>query len=880
MGGCRVFNLMLVGLGFARSLFGCQQTLVAAQVNTGQVDFVKDVAPILASRCLNCHADTAEGGFRLVDESAWQHGGDSGAVFLPGNPDASRVIQRITASKESGHRMPPEGTPLSETQIDILRSWITQGATWPTQVTLKSPKMAAADHWAFRVIQRPDVPELTSQAGYRVLNPIDAFVVDSLRRREIQQSPEADPLVLLRRVTLDLTGLPPSPDDVKDYLADVPEVRYEHVVDRLLASPHYGERWARPWLDLCHFADTDGYLTDQKRPVAWRYRDWLIHAFNHDMPFDQMTEFQLAGDLIDSPTEDSLLATGFLRNTLSNREGGADLEEYRVEQIVDRTQMVGTIWLGLTLGCARCHDHKYDPVSQKQFYELFAVLDQADEVNLPIPLSGEQSLFEQQYVEYRRKRDERIAPILDELKTLQARWEAKMLEAVANPGVSPIWDRQWEVLGLIWGGELGEGQLEGCVIVRTPVEQRTADEKDRLLDYFLARGSLIDEAAFSRLNLATLSSELETMKKSVTWPTRAPTMRQARQPRTVSIHTRGDFRVPGDLVRPGLLELNHSSPANGIDDAESQITRRNLSAWLMDKDNPLTARVAVNRAWQEFFGRGLVDPPDDFGLRGSAPDHPALLDWLAAEYRDNGWHTKSLHRLIVMSATYRQSSAFRADLHQIDPRNALLARQMPLRLNADQVRDTVLSASGLLCRTIGGPSVFPPQPEVVAKEGFSNVWKTSEGEDRYRRGLYTWIQRLSPFAQNVTFDAPPTNSICTRRDRSNSPLQALTLLNDPVFFEAAEAMARQVLREDHQSDRERISALVVRALARPATDDELDVLMNYLNDQKQLVNSSLPDQTETELSGTDRTVVDERELRVWAGVCSVILNLHELITRE
>ena len=865
--------LLVLACGFASE--------VRAQEST-RVDFDKDIAPIFRDRCLSCHAESPSGGLSLTSKSAWLHGGDSGAAFEPLSPEKSSLWIRITAGPEEEHRMPPEGSRLNSEQLAKLKQWLSNGAQWPEQSVLLSPQAAARDHWAFKSVQAPMVPTVTNKDHVR--NEIDAFVIARLAQQSISPANEADRITLLRRVTLDLTGLPPSPDDVDRFLKDSSSDAYEREVDRLLSLPAYGERWARPWLDLCHFADTDGYLTDQKRPVAWRYRQWLIDALNRDLPFDQFTIEQLAGDLLPNPTQDQLLATGFLRNTLSNREGGADLEEYRVEQIVDRTRTVGTAWLGLTVGCSRCHDHKYDPLTQKEFFQLYAVFDQADEVNLPLPLPGEQAAFDAAYADYRQKRDALVAPFQPGVDELQKRWEDRMLEAITHPGVSPTWDRQWEVLGLVWGGELGEGQLEGCVIVQTPWEQRTADEKDRLLEYFLARGSIIDDPKFAELKLSTLASQLDELKKTVPWPTRAPTMRQARHPRPVHIHTRGDFRVPAELVQadvPRWLQPVSKGLAS-VSDENAQpakpIDRLDLAQWLVSKENPLTSRVVVNRMWQEFFGRGLVDPSDDFGLRGQKPSHPELLDWLAAEFMNRGWSVKQLHRLIVTSATYRQSSGARPELVTIDPQNRLLARQMPLRFSSDQVRDAMLFSSGLLATRVGGPSVFPPQPEIVAKEGFSNVWTTSEGESRYRRGLYTWIQRLSPFAQNVTFDAPPANASCTRRDRSNSPLQALTLLNDPVFFEAAQSMASNSLTQPDLTDAGRIEWAFRRAVSRIPTEAEIRILQEYLAEQRMIVSH---DATAVErLAITAPEGVEKTEMAVWTGLCSVILNLHEFIVRE
>lgn len=846
------------------------------------VDFDKDIAPIFRDRCLSCHAESPSGGLGLTSKATWLQGGDSGAAFNATEPEKSSLWIRVTAGPDDEHRMPPEGSRLNSEQLTRLKRWLSDGARWPEKSVLQSPQAAAREHWAFKAVKTPPVPNVVHDNQTK--NEIDAFILSGLEQQKITPAPEADRVTLLRRVTLDLTGLPPSPDDVSRFLDDSAPDAYEREVDRLLSLPAYGERWARPWLDLCHFADTDGYLTDQKRPVAWRYRQWLIDALNRDLPFDQFTIEQLAGDLLPQPTQEQLLATGFLRNTLSNREGGADLEEYRVEQIVDRTRTVGTAWLGLTVGCSRCHDHKYDPLTQKEFFQLYAVLDQADEVNLPLPLPGEQAAFEAAFAVYREKRDTLVAPFQPGLDELQKRWEVRMQDAVAHPGVSPTWDRQWEVLGLIWGGELGEGQLEGCVIAQTPWEQRTQDEKDRLQDYFLARGSIIDDPKFAELKLSTLTPQLEELKKSVPWPTRAPTMRQARHARPVHIHTRGDFRVPAELVQadiPRWLQSNTQGLAS-VSDEKAQppqpVDRLDLARWLVSKENPLTARVVVNRMWQEFFGRGLVDPSDDFGLRGQKPSHPELLDWLAAEFMNRGWSVKQMHCLIVTSATYRQSSVARPELVAIDPQNRLLARQIPLRFSSDQVRDAMLYASGLLESRVGGPSVFPPQPESVAKEGFSNVWKTSEGADRYRRGLYTWLQRLSPFAQNVTFDAPPANASCTRRDRSNSPLQALTLLNDPVFFAAAQAMARVALTQPGLTDSERIQWVFRRAVSRDTTESEAKVLNEYLSEQRRLLSDNAA--AAERLAPIAIENMERAEVAAWTGLCSAVLNLHEFIVRE
>ena len=692
----------------------------------------------------------------------------------------------------------------------------------------------------------------------------------------------ASPETRIRRVTLDLIGLPPTLPEVEEFVADERPDAYERVVDRLLASPHYGERWARPWLDLCHYGDTDGHLTDQLRPVAWRYRDWVISVLNANLPFDEFTISQLAGDLVkadsrSSPpaSDDPVLGTGFLRQTLSNREGGADLEEYRVEQIVDRNAMVGTIWLGLTVGCARCHDHKYDPLTQKEFFQLYSFFDQADEINIDAPLPAEREAYLQTRPEYDRRRRDLIEPYRTGLTSLQKAWEAKLLHARVHPGEDHVWDRQWELLGLIWGGGLGEGQLEGTEIVKLVWENRASRQQDDLLDYFLERGSVTDEKQFAELKLGELRNQLVALKKQFpqAMATRAPVMMTSQTPRQTSIHERGEFRSPGPNVEPALpvwLNLSHQessdSPGGNNKFAQNQPPRLVLARWLVSGDHPLTARVTVNRMWQEFFGKGIVATPDDFGTRGAKPTHPQLLDWLAAQFSDSGWNVKAMHRKIVCSATYRQSSRPRPELVELDPGNALLARQSSLRIPAEAVHDSILAVSDLLSTSLGGPGVYPAQDERVTMEAFgSNTWTTSKGADQYRRGIYTFIQRTSPFAQAITFDAPSPARICARRDRSNTPMQALTLLNDPALQQISHSFAESLRASKTNFDRERIELAFRRCLSRPGTNDELDRLEKYVEQQR------------AALRATTQTTSSQTE---WADLASVLINLHEFIVRD
>lgn len=740
---------------------------------------------------------------------------------------------------------------------------------WQMAMVSAQAGAAAESHWSFLPVTRPQVPASASTDR----NAIDSFIGHRLKMAGIRPSAETDEITLLRRVSLDLTGLPPTPEDVDAWQRDTRPDRYERLVDRLLASPHYGEKWAVPWLDLCHYADTDGYLTDQPRPVAWRYRSWLVDALNSNLPFDEFTIHQIAGDLLPEATMSQRLATGFLRQTLSNREGGAEPEEFRVKQIIDRTEMVGAIWLGLTVGCARCHDHKYDPLEQQEFFQLYACLNNADEVNVDAPLPEERAAFLKSRKEYDDKRRALTAVNREPREALQKQWEQRCLQARDNPGQDHVWDRQWELLGLVWGGHLGEGQLEGQEIVRLPWNLRTVRQQDDLLDYFLASGSIVDPQRYQELELGALKDQLQQLKQQYPRATRAPVMQASLHYRETRIHEAGDFRDPGKPVNAAAPDC---LPA--WQDSEDRDPRLALAQWLVSPEHPLTARVTVNRMWEQFFGRGLVLTTEDFGYRGTPPSHPDLLDWLAAELMASGWDVKAMHRLIVCSSTYRRSSEVRPELRTEDPDNVLLARQNSLRLSAEAIRDAGLAVSGLLHRRIGGPSVFPAQPSSVTAEAYGgHEWRTSAAPDCYRRGLYTYRIRTTPFAQGVTFDAPNPNEICTRRMRSNTPLQALTLLNDPVFYEMAQALADQVLRPD-VSDEVRLQQAFVRCLTREPSPDELQQLQDYLAAQRAEFESdpaAVPARNDSFTSAESAA-----EQAAWTGVCSVLLNLHEFITRD
>src|SRR6266851_5725748 len=623
------FRPAITGLLGSLSLFA--QT--AGQAPKAKVDFQRDIAPLFESRCYGCHGPTKQtNGLRLDQKAAALAGGDSGPVIKPGNSAGSKLIQLVSGTRTI--TMPPVGPHLTAGQIGMLRAWIDQGASWPESGVSAANRGSRSKHWSFQPIRRPEVPSVRKRDWFR--NPIDTFILARLESEGIALAAEADRRTLIRRLSLDLVGIPPGPQELAEFLADNRPDAYERLADRLLASPHYGEKWARHWLDLARYADSDGYETDQLRPYAWRYRDWVIDALNRNVPYDQFTIEQLAGDLLPDATVEQKVATGFNRNTLSNREGGADPEEYRVEQIVDRTSTMGTVWLGMTVGCARCHNHKYDPISQKEFYQLYAFFNNADEINIAAPTPGDLGQYLRERPEYDKKRREILCDLEKQLARQQTAWEKKTLEAVTTPGKDYHWDRQWELLGLIWEGGKGGGQLEGRFIIETEPAKRTETQKEKLFEYFLRQGELIDPPRFKELNIKDVVKKLDDLENASIRLTQAPTFFENPHPRTSYVHVRGDFRSKGIDVEPALPAVFEPPQ---WDRKPSRLT---FARWLVSKQNPLTARVAVNRLWQELFGAGIVLTSEDFGTHGARPTHPELLDWLAAEYMDGGWDTKQM----------------------------------------------------------------------------------------------------------------------------------------------------------------------------------------------------------------------------------------------
>jgi len=824
-------------------------------------DFERDVQPLFRKRCSGCHGAAQQmSGLRLDDREAAMKGGYSGAVIKPGDSAGSAMVRRLLAEKGLV-AMPLGPKRLAAEEIATIRGWIDAGAKWPD--ALAKPKATArrSTHWSFQKIQRPEPPAVTNAKWVR--NPIDNFVLARLEKEGIAPSPEAGRSTLLRRVTLDLTGLPPSADEMRAFLEDTRPDAYERAVDRLLASPHYAERWARAWLDAARYADSDGYEKDWARPYAWRYRQWVIESFGRDLPFDEFTRLQLAGDLVPHASAETRVATGFHRMTLTNREGGVDSEQFKFEATLDRALTTGSVWLGLTVGCAQCHDHKYDPISQRDAYQLFAFFDNLAEVDIDAPMPGEMGPYLAKHGEYRAKREALLKQY--NVAPLMAAWEKEMLHTSAHPGERTDWDLAWDCLLKLTEG--GDGER----VMRMPAAQRSERDWDVLTDHFIRNYHFaVGSKKWKELKLDELDQKLRELHAAYPQLTQAMTVAELDAPRQVHLRVRGDYKANGIPVEPGTPSFLAPLEVGG-----RRATRLDLANWLMSADNPLTARVTVNRVWQEYFGAGIVKTAEDFGTQGDAPTHPALLDYLASEFRSNGWHWKPLHRLIVTSATYRQSSNTRKDLEEKDPNNHLLARQSRLRLPAESVRDAALFASGLIDLRVGGPSVKPPQPKGVSELsygfGWGGKWVDAEGPDRYRRGLYIHFQRTSPYPLLVNFDAPKSNVTACRRLRSNTPLQALNLLNDPVFLEAAEALGWRIARQEGGFD-SRLNRAYLATLGRAPTGGETARLHAYFDRQKTIFDSEPASMKALHASSVDEAA--------WTGLSSVLLNLDEFITRE
>lgn len=696
------------------------------------VNFNKDIQPLLNKHCAQCHGGVKQrGDLNLTSRTLAMDGGESGEpLVVSGSPQKSELFLRLTHA-DADLRMPPE-KPLKDGDIALIERWIEQGAPWP-------------EHWAYLPIGEASPPNVDQQDW--PVNEIDYFILHQIEKEGLSPSPPAAPGTLLRRLSLDLTGLPPTVEQLRSFekgWQTDPEKTLATTADILLASPHFGERWGRHWLDQARYADSDGYEKDNPRPNAWLWRDWVIRAINDDMPFDQFTVEQMAGDLLDDADPSQRLATAFHRQTLRNTEGGTDPEEDRVKRVIDRVATTTRTWLGLTLECAQCHDHPYDPFTQVDFYRLYAFFNDTDEGEVTVTLDSGKKM-------------------------------------------------------------------------------------------------------------------------------KAAVMQKNGKRRTYLFH-RGDFLQPAKekgVIQPGGISSLHT-----LEPPTANPSRMDLAKWLTSRDNPLTARVTSNTVWLHLFGKGLVRSPENFGSQGENPSHPELLSWLAQFFIKGGWSRKQLIRKIVTSRTYRQSSRHRLEYASRDPDNRLLHRQNRKRVEAEIVRDLHLSVAGLLESELGGESRFPPIPADVAAQSFANnfQWKVSKGTNRYRRGMYTFFKRTAPAPNLMTFDCPDSNTSVTQRNVSNTPLMALTTLQNIVFHEASQALARRI-RENPalRSNEDRVKHLFQLTLSRLPMDEELRVVLNLLADNQSHYRDH-PDQAR-EL-GCD----NDASLAAWTATVRIITNLDEFIT--
>jgi mono/diheme cytochrome c family protein len=1011
----------------------------------GDVDFNRDIRPILSRNCFDCHGpdskqrkadlrlDTRAGAFADL-------GGH--AAFVAGKPNESEALRRML-SGDPDERMPPPktGKKPTDAQIDLIRRWIAQGAKW-------------SEHWSFVPPTRPAVPEIREADWSR--NAVDRFILARLEQENLKPSPEADRVTLLRRVSLDLIGLPPTLAEVDSFLADKSPGAYTRQVDRLLASPHYGERWGRLWLDAARYADSDGYEKDKLRQV-WFYRDWVTNAFNRDMSYDQFVVEQIAGDELPHPTQDQIVATGFLRNSMLNEEGGVDPEQFRMEAMFDRMEAIGKSVLGLTIQCAQCHNHKYDPLTQEEYYRLFAFLNNDYEANVAVYTPDEQrhraDLFRQiREIEgdlQHRSPDwsERMARWEESVHNNQATWTVvrpapedlipggqkhylladgsilaqgyaptkdvteirvktkapnitafrlellndpnlplngpgrsikgtcaltefevtaapldapsktvavKIVRATAdvNPPETPldaIFDDKSgrrRVTGPInfaidhddktaWGVDIGPHRrnlprkavfvaekpisFPGGAVLTFALSQKHGgwnsddNQNNNLGRYRLsvtnAPNAIADPLPQNVRTILAVPREKRTPAQVAAlfsyWRTTIPEWKESNEAierlwrqhpegssqfvlkarqmaRDTHVLTRGNFLTPERTVSPGVPSFLQPLPP------AAPPTRLTFARWLTERRSPTTARAIVNRVWQTYFGVGIVSTSEDLGSQSETPSHPRLLDWLAVEFMDHGWSLKWLHRQIVTSATYRQSSVVTPENYARDPYNRLLARGPRFRVDAEIVRDIALETSGLLYSRLGGRSVFPPAPDFLFLPPASygpKVWYEEKGPERYRRALYTFRYRSVPYPALQTFDAPNGDFSCVRRVRSNTPLQALTSLNEPLFLECARALALRTLWKGGSDEHERLTYAFRRCLSRPPSADETAALLALLEKETKHFRSDessalafAANDSKTAPALPAGATVDE--LAGWTAVSRVLLNLDETITKE
>lgn len=970
-------------------------------------DFAGSVLPILKENCYGCHSGNRPiGGLRLDARSFAMR------AITPGNSKESRLIHRLRGL--DGEAQMPMGMPaLAAAQIDAIASWIDHGAVWPDS-------LAGVEHWAYLKPVHPAPPAVKDQAWVR--NDIDRFVLARLEKDGLHPSPEASKETLIRRLSLDLIGLPPTPAEVDAFVQDSLPDAYDRLVDRLLASDRYGERWARLWLDLARYADSNGYEKDDRRSM-WPYRDWVIQALNSNMPFDRFVTEQIAGDMLPGATEAQKIATGFLRNSMFNNEGGVDPEENNWNIQLDRAITVSNALLGSTMGCAECHDHKFDPFTQKQFYSMVAFFNNADFAKTGTPFT--EPVLDLPRPDQQAKRDSLNAEIKQwqsklnddsaAAKDRQRAWEQNILDAekqwqplqperalssggstltiqpdrsVLASGANPEFDTYTveaktalkEITGirlealpdpsLPRGGPgrdyygnfmIREVKIDGAAIRETAMDDSSSagqqgpgkkfpqvwvvdvskEENNQRLPremvmvpetplkpvngvvrITIAQATENGHQGIGRFRLSVTNSTAPKRIVEVTAALRpvlsiAPAQRSEQQATQLTARYRSQaselapirntikglqadvqaLGIPSTLVmsensavtHPGATIRIRGSFTAKAGDVQASVpsflgaipagqpsNRLGLAKWLLSPDNPLTARVAINHIWETYFGRGIVETSEDFGTQGSRPTHPELLDWLATEFMARGWDLKAIERLIVTSATYRQSSAATPELIEKDPANALLSRGARFRVEAEMVRDIALSASGLLSAKIGGPSVFPYQPNGIWElpyEKDSDTWTVSTGEDRYRRGLYTFIRRAAPYPSMTVFDATSREYCAPRRNHTDTPLQALTTLNDPAFFEAAQSMAKRIQKEGGATTASRIDYAFMLATSRHPREDERATLLHAFDSERTYFAAHLKEAESVALK-------PDAEQAAWTMLSRDLLNLDETLTRH
>ncbi len=808
------------------------------------VSFNHDIRPIMSDTCFQCHGPdkkAREGELRLDSlESATKDRGGYAAI-VPGDAEESEAIWLIF-SEDKSEQMPPEDHPrrLSDSEKELFKKWVEQGAKYE-------------EHWAFSPPKRQEPSKTRSGKWQR--NTIDAFTLSKLEKEGMRPSPEADRKTLLRRVTLDLTGLPPTLKEIEGFLADHSTNAYEKVVDRLLASPRYGERMVWEWLDAARYSDSNGYQNDDERGM-WPWRDWAVDALNANMPFDQFSIEQIAGDLLPDATKEQKIATAFLRNHMINGEGGRLPEENRIDYLVDQTDTVSTIWMGLTMGCARCHDHKYDPITQREYYQLMAFFDKTvvdgkgRNPHTPPVLDLSTEVHEERIKEL----EEAMAKVAEKLDAIERSIfprpegeltiESEKVKNITNGTIQGLFKQP-----------VIERRPEPLVAIVSEYQESEPEYVDATLEFIAAYQDL-DIYKNSRPILMIMEDSVE---------------------RDTFILDKGAYDQPKEKVITGF-----PSALNGGVEKTGDFNRLDLARWLMSDENPLAARVTVNRYWQQFFGKGILEQVENFGVQSKPPVHEVLLDWLAVEFRESGWDVKALHKLIVMSATYRQSSRVSPGLLERDPNNELLARGPRFRMSSWMLRDQALTLGGLLNQTIGGPPVKPYQPEGIWKEASFGFIKYDQdsGEDLYRRSLYTFWRRI--VGPPVFFDSGARNVCEVKALRTNTPLHALTTLNDTTYAEAARGFAQRALTEIDGNDSKRLRTAFQMATARTPNRTERKTLELALKKYR----SHFKDDPRAALklvsvgeSERDENL-DAAEHAAWSTVCLMLLNLDETLTKE